>query len=94
MPRRLEVDGFDLISTHSDAWGLTAAPPSMLVVGAGATGVQVASIFNAFGSRVHLIEAAPRILMAEDEDVSNAVRDGLEASGIQVVEDAREDRAF
>jgi pyruvate/2-oxoglutarate dehydrogenase complex dihydrolipoamide dehydrogenase (E3) component len=88
VPRRLEVDGFDLISTHSDAWGLTAAPPSMLVVGAGATGVQVASIFNAFGSRVHLIEAAPRILMAEDEDVSNAVRDGLEASGIQVVEGA------
>jgi pyruvate/2-oxoglutarate dehydrogenase complex dihydrolipoamide dehydrogenase (E3) component len=88
MPRRLEVDGFDLTSTHSDAWELTAAPPSMAVVGAGATGVQVASIFNAFGSRVHLIEAAPRILMTEDEDVSSAVRDGLEASGIRVVEDA------
>ena len=88
IPRRLAVDGFDLTSTHSDAWSLTAAPPSMLVVGAGATGVQVASIFNAFGSRVHLVEAAPRILMTEDEDVSNTVRDGLEASGIQVVEDA------
>ena len=87
-PRRLAVDGFDLTSTHSDAWSLTAAPPSMLVVGAGATGVQVASIFNAFGSRVHLVEAAPRILMTEDEDVSNTVRDGLEASGIRVVEDA------
>jgi pyruvate/2-oxoglutarate dehydrogenase complex dihydrolipoamide dehydrogenase (E3) component len=94
MPRRLPVDGFDLTSTHSDAWGLTGAPPSMLVVGAGATGVQVASIFNAFGSRVCLIEAAPRILMTEDDDVANAVRDGLEAGGIEVVEDARRIERF
>ena len=94
VPRRLEVDGFDLTATHSDAWGLTGAPPSMVVVGAGATGVQVASIFNAFGSRVHLIEAAPRILMTEDEDVADAVRDGLKASGIQVVEDARRIERF
>src|SRR5213083_2998255 len=49
--RRLSVPGFELTNTHSDAWGLTSVPPSMLVVGAGATGVQVASVFNAFGSR-------------------------------------------
>ena len=88
VPRRLAVDGFDLTSTHSDAWALTAAPPSMLVIGAGATGVQVASIFNAFGSRVTLVEAAPRILLSEDQDVSDAVRGALRASGIEVVEDA------
>jgi dihydrolipoamide dehydrogenase len=86
--RRLAVDGFDLTSTHSDAWALTAAPPSMLVIGAGATGVQVASIFNAFGSSVHLVEAAPRILMSEDHDVSRAVGDALAASGIEIVENA------
>jgi dihydrolipoamide dehydrogenase len=86
--RRLAVDGFDLTSTHSDAWALRAAPPSMLVIGAGATGVQVASIFNAFGSRVHLVEAAPRILMSEDHDVSLGVRDALAESGIRIVEDA------
>jgi pyruvate/2-oxoglutarate dehydrogenase complex dihydrolipoamide dehydrogenase (E3) component len=38
---------------------LSSVPSSMLVIGAGATGVQVASIFNAFGSRVHLVEIAP-----------------------------------
>ena len=63
-------------------------PPSLLVIGAGATGVQVASIFNAFGSRVSLIEIAPRILMTEDQEVSEAVRAALAASGVQVVEDA------
>jgi dihydrolipoamide dehydrogenase len=88
VPRPLAVDGFDLTSAHSDAWHLTAAPPSMVVVGAGATGVQVASIFNAFGSRVRVVEAAPRILMSEDRDVSAAVRDALQASGIEIVEGA------
>jgi pyruvate/2-oxoglutarate dehydrogenase complex dihydrolipoamide dehydrogenase (E3) component len=57
--RRLSVPGFELTNTHSDAWGLTSVPPSMLVVGAGATGVQVASIFNAFGSRIQLFQTAP-----------------------------------
>jgi pyruvate/2-oxoglutarate dehydrogenase complex dihydrolipoamide dehydrogenase (E3) component len=57
--RPLPVLGFDLTATHSDAWNLSSVPPSLLVIGAGATGVQVASIFNAFGSRVHLVEIAP-----------------------------------
>ena len=84
--RRLSVPGFELTATHSDAWGLTAVPPSMLVVGAGATGVQVASIFNAFGSQVRLLQAGPRILPTEDDDVSAAVAAAFRASGIEVSE--------
>jgi pyruvate/2-oxoglutarate dehydrogenase complex dihydrolipoamide dehydrogenase (E3) component len=49
---------------------LTSIPPSLLVLGAGATGVQVASIFNAFGSRIQLFQTGPRILSTEDADVS------------------------
>jgi dihydrolipoamide dehydrogenase len=86
--RRLAVPGFDLTSTHSDAWRLSSAPPSMLVIGAGATGLQIASIFNAFGSRVHLFEVGPRILMSEDEDLAGAVGVALRASGVEVTEDA------
>lgn len=86
--RPLPVPGFELTATHSDAWNLSSVPSSMLVIGAGATGVQVASIFNAFGSRVHLIEVAPRILITEDGDVSEAVASALAASGVQIVEDA------
>jgi dihydrolipoamide dehydrogenase len=84
--RRLPFDGVELTATHSDAWSLTAVPESMVVVGAGATGLQLASIFNAFGCRVSLFEAAPRILMTEDEDVSVAVRDAYREDGIEVVE--------
>jgi pyruvate/2-oxoglutarate dehydrogenase complex dihydrolipoamide dehydrogenase (E3) component len=87
-PRPMTVPGLDLTGTHSDAWHLSSVPPSMVVIGAGATGVQVASIFNAFGSRVHLIEIAPRILMTEDHEVAEAVRSALVASGVRVVEDA------
>jgi pyruvate/2-oxoglutarate dehydrogenase complex dihydrolipoamide dehydrogenase (E3) component len=84
--RRLSVPGFEFTATHSDAWGLTSVPPSMLVVGGGATGAQVASIFNAFGARVELFQAGPRILPTEDEDVSAAVAAVFRESGIVVHE--------
>lgn len=86
MSRRLAVPGAELTVTHSDAWSLTAVPSSMLVIGGGATGVQVASIFNAFGSRVQLFQAGPRILATEDEDVSAAVAAVLRESGMLVHE--------
>ena len=87
-PRPLAVPGFDLTATHSDAWRLSSVPPSLIVIGAGATGVQVASIFNAFGTHVHLVEVGPRILMSEDHEVSEAVRAALAAAGVQVLENA------
>jgi dihydrolipoamide dehydrogenase len=92
--RRLSVPGFELTNTHSDAWGLTSVPPSMLVVGAGATGVQVASIFNAFGSRIQLFQTGPRILPTEDEDVSAAVAAAFRSAGIAVHEHISAIEAF
>lgn len=85
--RRLTCPGSEFTATHSDAWSLTCVPPSMIVIGAGATGAQVASIFNAFGSTVQLFHAGPRILPTEDEDVSIAVAAGFRESGIVVRED-------
>ena len=84
--RRLPIPGFELTSTHSDAWSLTSVPASMLVVGGGATGAQVASIFNAFGTRVQLFEAGPRILATEDEDVAAAAAAAFRKSGMVVRE--------
>src|SRR5215208_3909401 len=86
MNRRLSVTGSELTASHSDAWHLTSVPPSMLVIGGGATGAQVASIFNAFGSRIQLFQAGPRIVPTEDEDVSAAVACGFRKSGIEVRE--------
>ena len=84
--RELPVPGSELTVNHSHAWSLTAVPPSMIVVGAGATGVQVASVFKALGAQVQLFEAGPRILKTEDEDVSAAMVAALRASDIVVHE--------
>jgi pyruvate/2-oxoglutarate dehydrogenase complex dihydrolipoamide dehydrogenase (E3) component len=84
--RRLPIPGFDLTSTHSSALALTSVPPSMLVVGGGATGLQVASIFNAFGSRVQLFERGPRILPTEDEDTAAVVASAFREGGLTVHE--------
>jgi dihydrolipoamide dehydrogenase len=84
--RRLPIPGFELTSTHSDAWRLTSVPASILVVGAGNTGVQVASIFNALGSKVQLFEAGSRILSTEEEDVAAVATAAFRESGITVHE--------
>ena len=89
--RLLPLPGAHLLGSHHDAWSLTAVPESLLVVGAGATGAQVASVFNELGSRVMLYEAAPRILMTEDEDVSRVMAESFRAAGIDVREALRPD---
>ena len=85
--RKLSVPGAEFTATHSDAWALTCVPSSMIVVGGGATGVQVASVFNAFGTRVQLFQAGPRILPSEDEEVSAAVAAAFRESGMDVREE-------
>jgi pyruvate/2-oxoglutarate dehydrogenase complex dihydrolipoamide dehydrogenase (E3) component len=84
--RRLAVPGAELVASHSDAWSLTSVPSSMLVIGAGATGLQVASIFNDFGTKVQLFQAGPHIIPTEDVDVSRAMAEALAANGIAVHE--------
>jgi pyruvate/2-oxoglutarate dehydrogenase complex dihydrolipoamide dehydrogenase (E3) component len=84
--RRLAIPGFELTSSHSDAWKLAQVPPSMLVIGTGHTGVQIASIFHAFGTRVELFESGPSILRSEDEDVAMAVASAFRESGVAVHE--------
>lgn len=71
--RRLTFPGAEHVAIQSDAWSLQSVPASILVIGGGATGLQVASIFAAFGTRVDLFENAIRLLPKEDEDVAAAV---------------------
>jgi dihydrolipoamide dehydrogenase len=56
----------------------------MLVIGGGATGLQVASVFNAFGTNVALFEAKERILSSEDEDFGDTIADGFRARGVTI----------
>jgi pyruvate/2-oxoglutarate dehydrogenase complex dihydrolipoamide dehydrogenase (E3) component len=85
--RKLNVPGWELTVTPSDAFGLTVVPKSAIVIGAGATGAQVASIFNALGTRIELFQSGPRIIPTEDEEVSHEVAAAFREDGIAVHED-------
>jgi pyruvate/2-oxoglutarate dehydrogenase complex dihydrolipoamide dehydrogenase (E3) component len=84
--RQLAIPGFEFTHTHSDVWKLTAVPPSMLIIGAGNTGVQIASMFHAFGSQVQLFDRGPRILPSADEAIAAAVTSAFRESGVAVRE--------
>ena len=83
--RRMGFPGGEHALTHSDVWTMKGLPPSVVVVGAAATGCQLASVFAAFGSRVRLLDAAPRILGGEDEAVSRGVAEAFGRRGIEVL---------
>ncbi|MGA8575218.1 MAG: NAD(P)/FAD-dependent oxidoreductase [Candidatus Cybelea sp.] len=87
--RALNVPGAALTVTPAAAFGLKSVPKSLVVVGAGATGAQVASIFNALGSSITLCQAGPRIIPTEDADVSREVALAFREDGIDVREDCR-----
>jgi len=82
--RRLAFPGSEHALTHSDVWTLKKLPASLAIVGAAATGCQLASIFTDFGSQVTLLDIAPDILPGEDRDVSRAVRAAFEKQGIEI----------
>lgn len=83
--RRLPFPGAEHTLTHSDVWSLHTLPRSVAIIGAAATGCQLASIFRDFGAEVWLLELAPRILPAEDIHVSEAVEASFRRKGIQVL---------
>jgi len=62
----------------------TAGPGSLLILGAGAIGCEFAYFYNAFGTRVTLVEMADRLLPVEDDDCSAALKKSFEKQGIDV----------
>jgi pyruvate/2-oxoglutarate dehydrogenase complex dihydrolipoamide dehydrogenase (E3) component len=83
--RKLDFPGGDYALTHSDIWTLRTLPKSIVIVGSGATGCQIASVMEAFGSHVTLIDIAPRILPTEDHQVSTAVAQEFRGDGIEII---------
>ena len=79
----LELDKTTVISSD-EALFLEKAPSSLAVVGAGAVGCEFADIFNAFGTKVTLIEVLPRILPLEDAEASDALTKSYRKRGITV----------
>ena len=84
----LEINKTTVISSD-EALFLEKHPASLAVIGAGAVGCEFADIFNAFGSKVTLIEALPRILPLEDAESSDTVAKSYKKRGIDVFAGAK-----
>jgi dihydrolipoamide dehydrogenase len=77
------------IITSDQALALDRIPGSVVVIGAGAVGLEFASLYRSFGAEVTVIEALPRLAPLEDEDVSNEVARAFRKRGIDGHADAK-----
>jgi dihydrolipoamide dehydrogenase len=88
----LEINKTTVISSD-EALFLEKAPAAIAIVGAGAVGMEFADVFNAFGSKVTLIEALPRILPIEDAESSDALARSYKKRKIDVLAGAKVTKA-
>jgi len=88
----LEINKSSVISSD-EALFLEKTPASLAVIGAGAVGMEFADIFNAFGAKVTLIEALPRILPLEDAEASDTLAKSYKKRGIEVIAGAKVTKA-
>ncbi len=71
--------------TTDDVLEMTAVPESVLICGAGFIEVEMAFLLNAFGSKVTMAVASPRILPQEDSDTSQRIAQALRESGVDIM---------
>src|SRR5215472_7861566 len=83
----LDIDGKQIIGSD-EVLELSEIPKSMIVLGAGAVGVEFASMYSRFGSDVTLIELLPRILPIEDEEISAELAKSFKRQRIKVFTNA------
>ncbi len=88
----LEPDGKRIV-TSDDVLRAESLPASIVIIGAGAVGVEFASMFQDLGTQVTLLEYLPRIVPLEDEEVSAALQRSFERRGMTVMTNARFDVA-
>ena len=75
--------------TNESMMEVDFVPPHLVVVGGSYIGLEFAQVMRRFGSEVTVVEMAPRLVSREDEDVSAAIREFLQAEGIRLALDAK-----
>jgi len=76
------------ILTNREILQLPEIPKTLIIVGAGAVGVEFASIFNSFGTQVTILEMLPRVVPVEDEEISAELDKAFRKKGIQIHTDS------
>src|SRR3712207_4117711 len=88
----LQLDGKHIV-TSDDVLKMPSLPKDIIVVGAGAVGVEFASFFHDVGVKVTLLEYAPALVPLEDRDISQVLERSFTKRGITVMTNARFDPA-
>jgi dihydrolipoamide dehydrogenase len=83
-PAQIPCDPNASVLTEEQALFLPSLPESIVVIGGGASGVELAWLFNALGVKVTLVEMLPRILPIMDLEVAEGLRQSLEKQGVVV----------
>jgi len=78
------VDGQKIV-TYQEAILQEKLPQSVVIIGAGAIGVEFATVWNAYGAKVTLVEMLPRVLPLEDEETSAELAKAYQKRGIQIL---------
>jgi len=81
------LDGIDYM-TNTGILEIDSVPEHLVIIGGSYIALEFAQMYRRFGAAVTVVEKGPRLTAREDEDVSAAIRDILEAEGITVVLDA------
>ena len=84
----VEIDGKTIL-TNKEILELPSIPKSLVVVGAGAVGVEFASIFKTFGTDVTILEMLPRAVPLEDEEISTELMKAFKKRGIRIETEAK-----
>ena len=82
------IDGKTIL-TNREILNLSDIPKSLVIVGAGAVGVEFASIFQTFGAEVTVLEMLPRCVPLEDEEISAELEKQFKKKGIRIETQAR-----
>lgn len=82
VPQGWQVDGKHVL-TYKEAILQEHLPASVVIIGSGAIGVEFATIWNAYGSEVTIVEMLPRLVPLEDEEVSAELKKAFEKRGIR-----------
>ena len=80
----LPFNGKTVIGSH-EAMNLPTQPKEILIIGAGAIGIEFAYFFNAYGTKVTVVEMMPRILPVEDDECSALLEKSLKKAGIRIL---------
>lgn len=84
----VEIDGKTVLANR-EILALPQIPKSLIIVGAGAVGVEFASIFRSFGAEVTLLEMLPHAVPLEDEEISAELEKAFRKKGIKIETEAR-----